>query len=46
MMSSTTESAGRLSGMHRLWMGVLRGYLVIAAGLVLTRIAQLVGVGH
>jgi NRAMP (natural resistance-associated macrophage protein)-like metal ion transporter len=37
---------GRLSGMRRLWMGVLRGYLLIAAGLVLTRIAQLVSIGH
>jgi hypothetical protein len=38
--------AGRLSGMRRLWMGVLRGYLLIAAGLVLVRIAQLVSAGH
>jgi Mn2+/Fe2+ NRAMP family transporter len=38
--------AGRLSGMRRLWMGVLRGYLLIAAGLVLVRIAQLMSAGH
>jgi hypothetical protein len=30
---------------RRLWMGVLRAYLLIAAGLVLVRIVQLVG-GH
>jgi Mn2+/Fe2+ NRAMP family transporter len=36
----------RLSRMRRFWMAVLRGYLLIAAGLVLTRIIQLVGVGH
>jgi hypothetical protein len=38
--------AARLSPLRRLWMGVLRGYLVIAAGLVLVRIAQLVTAGH
>jgi Mn2+/Fe2+ NRAMP family transporter len=37
---------GRLSPLRRLWMGVLRGYLIIAAGLVLVRIAQLVSAGH
>jgi Mn2+/Fe2+ NRAMP family transporter len=37
---------GRFSPMRRLWMGVLRGYLVVAAGLVLVRIVQLVGAGH
>ena len=31
--------------LRRLWMGVLRAYLLIAAGLVLVRIVQLVG-GH
>ena len=31
----------RLSGAEKIWMGVLRGYLVIAAGLVLVRIVQL-----
>ena len=30
----------------KLWMSVLRGYLVLAAGLVLVRIAQLAIVGH
>ena len=38
--------AGGISGMRRLWMGVLRGYLLIASGLVLVRIAQLVSGGH
>jgi hypothetical protein len=38
--------AAQLSPLRRLWMGVLRGYLVIAAGLVLVRIAQLVSAGH
>jgi Mn2+/Fe2+ NRAMP family transporter len=38
--------AGRLTGLRRLWMGVLRGYLLVAAGLVLVRIAQLVSAGH
>jgi Mn2+/Fe2+ NRAMP family transporter len=37
---------GRLTGMRRLWMGVLRGYLLIAAGLVLVRIVQLMSAGH
>ena len=37
---------GKLSPLRRLWMGVLRGYLLIAAGLVLVRIAQLVSAGH
>jgi Mn2+/Fe2+ NRAMP family transporter len=37
--------AGGISGMRRLWMGVLRGYLLIASGLVLVRIAQLVSGG-
>jgi Mn2+/Fe2+ NRAMP family transporter len=36
----------RLSPSRRLWMAVLRGYLLIAAGLVLVRIAQLVSAGH
>jgi Mn2+/Fe2+ NRAMP family transporter len=38
--------AGRLSPMRRLWMGVLRGYLIVAAGLVLVRIVQLVSASH
>ena len=37
---------GRLGGMRRLWMGVLRGYLLIASGLVMVRIAQLISSGH
>jgi NRAMP (natural resistance-associated macrophage protein)-like metal ion transporter len=37
---------GRLTGMRRLWMGVLRGYLLIAAGLVLVRIVQLMSAVH
>jgi NRAMP (natural resistance-associated macrophage protein)-like metal ion transporter len=37
---------GRLTGTRRLWMGVLRGYLLIAAGLVLVRIVQLMSAGH
>jgi hypothetical protein len=36
----------QFSSMRRVWMGVLRGYLIVAAGLVLFRIAQLVGAGH
>jgi hypothetical protein len=36
----------QFSPMRRVWMGVLRGYLIVAAGLVLLRIVQLVGVGH
>ncbi len=36
----------RLSPLRRLWMGVLRAYLLIAAGLVLARIVQLVSAGH
>jgi hypothetical protein len=32
----------RLTLMEKVWMGVLRGYLVVAGGLVLVRIAQLV----
>lgn len=30
----------------KMWMLVLRGYLVLAAGLVLARIAMVVVVGH
>ena len=37
---------GKFGPMRRVWMGVLRGYLIVAAGLVLFRIVQLVGVGH
>jgi hypothetical protein len=35
----------RLSTISRIWMIVLRGYLIIAAGLVLLRIFQLATVG-
>ena len=35
----------RLSPLSRIWMIVLRGYLVVAAGLVLLRIVQLATVG-
>jgi len=35
----------RLSPLSRIWMLVLRGYLVVAAGLVLLRIVQLATVG-
>jgi hypothetical protein len=37
--------AARLSAISRIWMIVLRGYLIIAAGLVLFRIFQLATVG-
>jgi hypothetical protein len=37
---------GGLTPIKRVWMGVLRAYLLIAAGLVLVRIAQLVSSGH
>jgi Mn2+/Fe2+ NRAMP family transporter len=37
---------GGLTPIKRVWMGVLRAYLLIAAGLVLMRIAQLVSSGH
>lgn len=36
----------RLTALHRTWLVVLRGYLVIAAGLVLVRIVLLVTPGH
>jgi hypothetical protein len=35
----------RLSALSRLWMIVLRGYLVVAGGLVLVRIFQLATAG-
>ncbi len=35
----------RLSKLSRIWMIVLRGYLVVAAGLVLLRILQLATAG-
>lgn len=35
-----------MSSASRVWMGVLRGYLVIAGGLVLVRIVQLAVAGH
>ena len=38
--------AGGLTPIKRVWMGVLRAYLLIAAGLVLVRIAQLISSGH
>jgi NRAMP (natural resistance-associated macrophage protein)-like metal ion transporter len=37
---------GGFSATRRLWMGVLRAYLLIATALVLARIVQLVGHGH
>jgi Mn2+/Fe2+ NRAMP family transporter len=37
---------GGLTPIKRVWMGVLRAYLLIAAGLVLVRIARLVSSGH
>lgn len=37
--------AARLSRVSRIWMIVLRGYLIVAAGLVLFRIVQLATVG-
>jgi hypothetical protein len=37
--------AARLSRLSRIWMIVLRGYLIVAAGLVLFRIFQLATVG-
>jgi hypothetical protein len=37
--------AAHLSRLSRIWMIVLRGYLIIAAGLVLFRILQLATVG-
>ncbi|MGB6451175.1 MAG: NRAMP family divalent metal transporter [Steroidobacteraceae bacterium] len=36
----------RMTALTRLWMIVLRGYLVVAAGLVLVRIVQLALAGH
>jgi Natural resistance-associated macrophage protein len=36
----------QLTLLNRIWLIVLRGYLVIAAGLVLVRIGQLVTAGH
>jgi hypothetical protein len=36
----------QLTRLNRIWLIVLRGYLIIAAGLVLVRIAQLVSAGH
>jgi NRAMP (natural resistance-associated macrophage protein)-like metal ion transporter len=41
-----TLKPGKFSPMRRLWMGILRGYLLIAAGLVIARIVELVGAGH
>ncbi|MDE2488648.1 MAG: hypothetical protein KGO51_14745 [Alphaproteobacteria bacterium] len=36
----------RMSAGEKLWMGVLRGYLVLSGGLVLVRIVQLALGGH
>jgi hypothetical protein len=36
----------RLTALSRTWLIVLRGYLIVAAGLVLLRIAQLISAGH
>ncbi len=36
----------RLTVTEKVWMGVLRGYLAVAGGLVLVRIAQLIISGH
>ena len=36
----------RMSGLEKAWMTVLRGYLVLAGGLVLVRIVQLAVTGH
>jgi hypothetical protein len=35
-----------MSGAEKLWMMVLRGYLIVAGGLVLTRIVQLAITRH
>jgi hypothetical protein len=35
----------RLTTLNRVWLIVLRGYLIVAAGLVLARIVQLATVG-
>jgi hypothetical protein len=37
---------GGLTPIKRVWMGVLRAYLLVAGGLVVVRIAQLVSSGH
>jgi hypothetical protein len=36
----------RLTLLNRIWLVVLRGYLLIAGGVVLVRIGQLVTGGH
>ena len=41
-----TLAPAQLTLLSRTWLIVLRSYLVIAAGLVLVRIAQLVAAGH
>jgi len=41
----STLPPGRFSASTRVWMGVLRAYLVVAGGLVLVRIVQL-ALGH
>jgi NRAMP (natural resistance-associated macrophage protein)-like metal ion transporter len=38
--------AGGLTPIKRVWMGVLRAYLLIAGGLVLVKIARLISLGH
>jgi len=37
---------GRFTPTHRVWMGILRAYLLIASALVLARIVQLLSSGH
>jgi Mn2+/Fe2+ NRAMP family transporter len=39
-------ATAQLTVLNRIWLFVLRGYLLIAAGLVLVRIGQLVTAGH
>ena len=41
-----TLPPARLTVSSRIWLVVLRGYLLIAGGLVLVRIAELVSAGH
>ena len=38
-------SAAQLTTLNRIWLIVLRGYLIVAAGLVLVRIVQIATVG-
>jgi Mn2+/Fe2+ NRAMP family transporter len=41
-----TLPPARLTLLSRTWLIVLRGYLIVAAGLVLVRIAELIAAGH